>query len=185
LNNITGVIEYLDAKEGQWGTMFSIKVNGTRYSLGKLDPTAKFGVVKGDVVRFSAAQNAKGYWDVKGPITKVAEAEPQVVRASPSAAAVGGVAATYRAAEDNKQKVISRQAARNSAIQFLQLAQAAGVLPAAPKTKGQGFDLLRDLLDKITDEFYNDSLNPKAYTEVAPEAQAAPAAAPADDDWGE
>jgi hypothetical protein len=36
------------------------------------------------------------------------------------------------------------------------------VLPLA-KTKGANFDLLRDHLDKLTDEFYNDSLNPKPY----------------------
>lgn len=161
LEKITGVAEYINTRATSFGTMFSLKVNGTNYSLGKTDPSAKFGVQKGDAVEFAAEQNAKGYWDIKGPVKVLKQEASSAQR--PAAAAAVAQAANYRQADDNKQKVISRQAARNSAIEFLQLAHAAGVLPASPKTKGQGFDLLREQLDKITDEFYNDSLNPQPY----------------------
>jgi hypothetical protein len=160
LEKITGVAEYINSRATSFGNMYALKVNGTNYSTGKDNPSTKYGIEKGDTVTFSAEQNAKGYWDIKGPVKKQEPAAPVVESGSP--AGVVRTAVVARQTEDIKQRTISRQAARNTAVEFLQLAQAAGVLPLA-KTKGANFDLLRDHLDKLTDEFYNDSLNPKPY----------------------
>lgn len=180
LDKITGVAEYINTRATSFGTMYSLKVNGTNYSLGKTDPTAKFQIVKGDAVEFTAEQNAKGYWDIKGPVKKLGGEAASASR--PAAAAAVAASASYRAVDDNKQKTISRQAARNTAVQFMTLLQSVGALPAA-KTKGGNFDLLRETLDKLTDEFYNDSLNPQPVSS-APSTGAETAAA-GDGEWTE
>lgn len=180
LDKITGVAEYINTRATSFGTMYSLKVNGTNYSLGKTDPTAKFQIVKGDAVEFTAEQNAKGYWDIKGPVKKLTGA---VGVERPAAAAAVAASNSYRAADDNKQKTISRQAARNTAVQFMTLLHNAGALPVAKAGgKGGNFDLLRETLDKLTDEFYNDSLDPKS---AAAAPSGAIAAAESDGEWTE
>lgn len=177
METITGTIAFLNSRPTAFGTMYELKINGTGYSTGKDNPAQKFGVAAGDNVSFSAEQNAKGYWNIKGPVTKVTTAP---VAAAPSALAP---AARTNGKSDDVQKSITRQASRNAAIAFLNVAQTAGALPSA-KTKGAGFDLLRDILDRLTDEFYNDSLNPTPY-DAAPQTTGAATAAATDNDWTE
>jgi hypothetical protein len=176
MQSIQGRADYLNSRVTSFGTMYNIKLGGVEYSTGKDDPAAKYGIAQGDIVSFSAEQNAKGYWNIKGPVTKQSA---QAASAAP--AAVGG-GRSYADSNDAKQRSITRQASRNTAVAFLKLAQEAGVLPAA-KNKGAGFDVLREMLDKITDEFYNDSLNPQAFEGSA--EGGATAAAKSDGEWQE
>lgn len=144
----------------------SIKIDGTYYGTGK---AVAPGINKGDFVTFKAEQNAKGYWDVKGPIRKGEGT------ATATSAAAGPVASAYAGKEDSKQKSISWQAARNSAVEFMKLLHERDALPkpAATAKKGDAFSVLSTMLNEITTRFYDESQHPKSGASGASDGDAA------------
>ncbi len=183
---IQGTIEYVNSRDTPYGTMYAYKVAGVNYSLGKKQPTAS----KGDLIAFSAEQNAKGYWDVKGEVNVLGRPHPQQAAGSPAAAATAAsnqrtAARTYMD-DERKQGIISKQAARNSAIAATKILQEAGYLPdiAKGKTKGDQSQSILNFIDELTGRYHADALgldNPKAPGDNG-EAQAAADAA-SDSGW--
>lgn len=131
---IQGRVEYINEREGRYGKMYSIKVDGTNYGVGKYPPR---GIEQGDTVEFDVEYN--GNWPnvARGTLRKVegSSAPP------PSKNAPMKVKAN---SYDDRQTVISKQAALNTALEFLKFAHAAEKLPV-PAAKNQGYGYLRTL----------------------------------------
>lgn len=143
---ISGIVEAVrDFKTNTGATMYTLVVNGERYGTGSKKPNCSAG----DMVTFDVVE--KGQY-------KNADLRSLVVEAG----ARGAVAAQSAAASkpfisnDNRQEVISKQAAVNSAIGFCNLVVAAGALPGstAKATAEDKYDVIEALFDKKLREFY-------------------------------
>lgn len=149
-DKIQGKIQYLNEKEGKFGTMYSIKVDGTNYGIGKYPPR---GVEQGDTVEFEVEYN--GNWPnvARGTLRKI-EGAPA---ASPPATS-GGTTAPAKAAwaggrNADTQDIISKQAALNTALGFLEFALKNETLPV-PKAKNAGYGYLKTIWFKEAAELY-------------------------------
>lgn len=133
-DKISGKIQYLNERDTKVGKMYSIKVDGTNYGVGKYPPR---GVGQGDVVEFEVEYNGNYPNVARGTLRKVEGAS------APPAAAPATKAA-YKAANsyDDRQDVISKQAALNTALAFLEFAKANDKLPV-PAAKGAGYGYLK------------------------------------------
>jgi len=151
---VKGKIQKISSRDTQYGTMYSIQVNNEYYSIGKYPPK----VSEGDYVKFDVTANGK-YWNLtKGSkVERVTgedvPAETPTRTAPPSRGGYGG------GNDDKRQDVISKQAARNSALTFIQLAVANGAIEF-PKTANadKKFAILSAFLDETTEKFYNYSV---------------------------
>lgn len=59
---ITGILEKITENPTQFGVMYSIKVGGKNYGLGKTKPAAS----EGQTVSFTASKNDRGYFQAEG-----------------------------------------------------------------------------------------------------------------------
>lgn len=180
-----GTVEYVNSRETNYGTMFAYKIGGINYSIGKNKPTAN----KGDLIAFEATQNAKGYWDAKNVQVLGRTAATQAAATPQAAGAVGStpraVARTYMD-DERKQGIISKQAARNSAIAATKILQEAGYLPdvAKGKTKGDQSQSILNFIDELTRRYHADALGLDSPASPPDNGEAeAVAAAAADTDW--
>lgn len=142
---ITGIKE----KDTKFGKMYDIVIDGTTYGAGKFPPK---GYAAGDYVSFEATQKGQ-YWNLTpGSLSKTNA--PAGVAAPPKMEA-------SRITRD-KQDVISRQSALNSALQHVSNLIAAGAIPAGAAAKGPK---MADKIDAITasyvEKFYEQSTGDK------------------------
>lgn len=167
---VQGVVQEVRTKQTSFGPMYDIVVDGVSYGAGKFAPKAKAG----DVVEFDSQQ--------KGNYNNITPKTLRVTGTGSAPAPRPAVASAPARGNDfgKNQEVISRQAARNSAIAFLNLAHAAGSLPlgAASAKVGDKFDALDAMCDKLTEKFFNHSQGVAAPSSDKP----VPAAPPADGD---
>lgn len=160
---IVGYVQDVKEKTTKFGPMYDIIVNGTTYGVGKFAPK---GYAKGDYVQFEAVQKGN-YWNLThGSLSKI---DPPAGTPAPKPAP-GPVV-------DNRQEVISKQAALNSAISHVSNLIAAGAIPAGAASKGPK---MVDKLDAITAEytmhFYEQSTGNKLELNVKGEGEDANAA---------
>ena len=143
-NEIQGFIQFLDARETSFGTMYDIKVNGTKYGLGKFKPK---GIAQGDYVSFTAEQKGK-YWNVKsGSLSKLDK---------PAAVEAPKASGNSYNSFDNRQTIISKQAALNTSLTFVKLLQDAGALPMPAKVaKDKQADLIEQIVMEYAGKFYH------------------------------
>lgn len=137
-NEIQGYIQFLDEKTTSYGAMYDIKVNGTKYGLGKFKPK---GVAVGDYVKFEGVQKGQ-YWNVKPGTLQKLDAPAAT---TPPTAAKGGSNSF-----DNRQVIISKQAALNTSISFVKTLADAGALPIPAKVAS---DKKADLIEQIVMEY--------------------------------
>lgn len=141
MSQISGVIQAIETRSVAGGkTAYSIRVGGESYGAGLYAPKAK----EGDYVTFGLDES-RGYRNVERGTLKVGKAPKG--EAAPAAA-------TYAAPKsgfDARQDAISRQAASNTAIGFLELLLKAEALPLG-KTKRQ--EAVETMLHKYEQEFY-------------------------------
>lgn len=134
---IRGRVEYIneyDAKSKS-GKRYSLKVDGTNYGVGIYPPR---GIEQGDTVEFEVEYN--GNWPnvARGTLRKIEGGAP--ARSSPPSRTASPKANAF----DDRQDIISKQAALNTALAFLELANKNETLPV-PKSKNQGYGYLRTL----------------------------------------
>lgn len=150
---IKGVVQAIETRSVAGGkTAYNVVVAGQSYGAGLYAPKAR----EGDYVQFEV-DDSRGYKNVARGTLKVstgkppAEAVAEAAATAPQRTASGGVV-------DNRQDTISKQAALNSAIAFLSVAQSAEAL-GLPKTdtKGQRIAALDAMLVKYTQDFYQQS----------------------------
>jgi hypothetical protein len=140
----------------------------------------------GDYVKFEI-DDSRGYKNVARNSLKVSAGKPpadavaQAEATAPRKTSTGG-------SVDTRQDTISRQAAMNTAIQFMQLLQAAGHLPSAT-AKGKGQESLELMLKQYSKDFYECNTG-VVFKDITPGtkneevAVAAPQeAAPSDEKW--
>lgn len=138
-----GFITKIDSRKTQWGTYFDVYIDGKNMGGGKFPPK---GVAEGDYVTYEAEKNSKGYDTIKaGSLAKAAQP--------------AGVAAPVKPAPStitmDKQDVISRQAALNSALAFMEILQAADAIPAGKTLSAdKKADKYKAILLNYVAEFY-------------------------------
>lgn len=147
---IQGFLERIDVKTTQYGNMHDLVVGGKKYGAGKFPPK---GVAAGDYVQFEATQKpGSNFWNVQSGSLSKLDKPAGVAPPAPAASSGGG---SY----DDRQVVISKQAALNSALTFVQLLVAADALPIAKKdmTTAKAADAMQAVVDHYTDLFYKQS----------------------------
>lgn len=139
MNIESGVVEKITEKDGTYGKMYSMKVNGNWYGIGKYPPKCN----EGDSVEFQ--------WTARGNFRN---AEPKtltkVQRSQPTPAAQ-----PYAPAPDKRQETISKQWAINAGVQWMTALIAAEALPNLKKTAtaSEKYDYLNALLMDKVNEF--------------------------------
>jgi hypothetical protein len=182
---ITGIIQSIIEKQTNAGVMADIVVGGEKYGAG----LKKFLKAKeGDYVKFTL-DDARGFKNVERNSLKVSQGKPPaeaVEQAAATKARVAGAVSGF----DARQDAISRQAASNTAIAWMQLLASQDALPkATAKAKGsaaQALDLVREEYEKT---FYERNTG-QEYKLIGPAAKEAEedagdddTAAPADQEW--
>lgn len=148
--DMTGVVQAVNVKDVSGGRKsYDVVVAGQAYGAGLYAPKCKVG----DYVKFEIAES-RGYKNIARNSLKIsankppAEAVAQAEATAPKTNSQGG-------SFDTRQDVISRQAATNSAIQFMTLLASQEALPAASgKNKGTKQEVLETLLHQYEASFY-------------------------------
>lgn len=162
MSEITGVVQSVVARQVAGGkTMYDVIVAGQKYGAGMYAPKCK----EGDYVKFELDES-RGYKNIGRGSLKVSANKPPAEALAEAAATQ--VKASTGASYDSRQDCISRQAATNTAIEFLRIlgeADALG-LPAA-NTKGKKAEVLEAMLRKYTTEFYEQNTGVK-WKDISP-----------------
>lgn len=145
---IQGFLDRVNEKNTNFGKMYDLVVAGKSYGVGKYAPK---GVAAGDYIQFEATQKpGSNFWNVQsGSLSKIDK--PAGIAPAPAPSGSGSY--------DDRQVVISKQSALNSALTFVQLLVAADALPIAKKdmTTAKAADALQAVVDHYTDLFYKQS----------------------------
>jgi hypothetical protein len=146
---IKGKVNRITERETQYGTMYNLDVAGNQIGIGKYPPK----VAEGDYVKVPIERKGNYLNLAKGG--RIEKIKPDEVPSSPPAASAGGKSYTpYN--DDKRQEVISRQAARNSALTFLgQLLAAEAIAFPKTATPEKKAAILRANLEQLTGEFNN------------------------------
>lgn len=117
--------------------------NGDRVGVGKFPPK---GISAGDFVEYDVIMKGK-YMNLKpGSLSK---------KDAPAGITAPAKQPGFVPSSDKRQEVISKQAALNSALQFVNILVAADALPMPKATKvGEKADLLHQVVDRYTGLFY-------------------------------
>lgn len=147
-DKISGKIQYLNERDGSYGKMYSIKVDGTNYGLkGKFPPR---GIDAGDYVEFEVEYKGNYKNVAQGTLRKIEGAEASATTTSaPAKQAAFNKASSF----DDRQDVISKQAALNTALAFLEFAHKNETLPV-PKQKNAGYGYLKTVWMQEAAELY-------------------------------
>lgn len=127
---VTGVIDAINTRDTSAGKMYDIVVNGKSYGAGKYAPSASVG----DAVEFEAEQNGRFLNVGRKTLRKIPKSE---VESQPTATATREYSARPAAKAsdgwDERQATISKQAAINTAIEFVKVANDVGALKLPAK----------------------------------------------------
>ena len=164
--NIQGTVEQVFSRAAGRGTAYNIKVNGQYYGCGFQPPSCS----EGDNVSFEIEQNAKGYWNVSGPIQvtgKAAPPQPNQGNQGQQKPQTGGNSRDQYWQEKEQrdianQKIIQYQASRNAAIEVVKSALENDALSLGQKKQGK-LDVLLAVIDEVTDRFDKDSIDMRDY----------------------
>ena len=142
-----GYISAINEKDTTAGKMYDFMIDGKRIGAGKFPPK---GFAAGDYVNYEVDQKGNFLNLRSGSMSK---ATPPAGVPSPSAAparssgSVGGY--------DSRQEVISKQAAANTALTFLNLLASQDAIPMPSKaTKDKKADLIEAVLYEYIGKFY-------------------------------
>ena len=144
--SVTGYIKYIDERETSVGTMYDVNIDGTKIGVGKFAPK---GFSVGDYV--TATFTEKGKYknlDRNGLVKATAPADGGPKPTS-------GISYNAGAANDLRQDTISKQAASNTAIAWINVLVTVDALPVVKASKDKKADLMDELRRKYTAEFYH------------------------------
>lgn len=153
MSNVTGVVQEIATRSVAGGkTAYNVVVAGQAYGAGLYAPKCK----QGDYVTFEVDES-RGYKNVARGTLRVsankppAEAVAEAAATAPRTNSAGG-------SFDNRQDVISRQAALNSAIAaFGAIAQADAAGLPKTDTKGKRLEAALTIIEELRSRFYEDS----------------------------
>lgn len=189
MSTVTGIVQKVEKMQrGQW-EMADIYVAGQKYGAGP----AKFLKAKeGDYVQFESEQNGN-FLNVVRNSLKVSKNKPPAEALEEAKKTSSNVSQAVKGF-DNRQDIISRQSASNTAVAYMQVLQAADAIavPAGKaKSKGGIMEYYDTLLAEYTKFFFESNtgqewkdIRPSAKSEEEDEApfEEGPSA-PADDEW--
>lgn len=186
LMSITGVVQEVQTRDVSGGKKaYNVVVGGQSYGAGLFAPKCKVG----DYVQFEVDES-RGFKNVARGSLKVSKNKPPA-EAVAEAAATAPKVSTTGGTVDMRQDTISRQAAMNTAIQFMTLLSSNDALGLPASAKGKKQEVLESMLAKYMAEFYERNTG-VAYKDISPsaakteEAKDAPEAVedtPADEEW--
>lgn len=142
-----GVVQEVRAYQTKAGQMYSIKMNGVDYSTGKTKPE----VTGGDRISLTYVENGQyKNADLRSITVLQKQAEPSVGTKEIQQGSPYGKSS-------EQQIIISRQAARNTAIQYLELLRNVEAIPfpASAGTPKKRFDIMAILLEQLTQDFFD------------------------------
>lgn len=150
MSQVTGKVTAIDERSTDYGTMYNVKVNGKSYGHGKAEP--KFEV--GDYISFDVEKRGR-FENMVSRSIRVLD-EPPASAPAPQPSYGGGGKRQWNAGnDDKKQEAISKQAARNTAIEFMNLLASQDALPVGKTAKPEAkYTALRGILERLTEEFY-------------------------------
>lgn len=168
---VRGYLNDIDARSTKFGTYYALVVDGKKHDTGSKFPPK--GVAVGDYITFETKQNDRGYETmVQGSLSKASA--PAGVTPAVAAAAVA------QASGPDRQEIISKQAALNSALAMANLLVAGGGVPVGKTaTPAKVAELLEAIVMSYTAKFYRYATGQEY---ELPEDDAAAAVA-ADVDW--
>jgi hypothetical protein len=120
MTQVSGQVNQIKGRQTQFGEMFDVIVNGQAYGLGKFPPR---GINPGDFVSLEFEQKGNFRNVVKGSLRKddsAATSAPPTTASKETPAAYAGRAPYV--AFDERQEMISKQSALNTALTFCKLA---------------------------------------------------------------
>jgi hypothetical protein len=171
MSEVTGVIQAINARTVAGGkTAYDVVIAGQKYGAGFFKPKAN----EGDYVTFTATQNGN-FQNIERGTLKVSANKPAASEAATQKSAVGKAVNSF----DARQDAISRQAASNTAIAWVNLLHTAGALNIPASKKGQAQAILDTLRLEYEKKFYEGntgnewkdiSPNPTAVDEAGDEA---------------
>jgi hypothetical protein len=170
-DTITGVVEAIDVRETNAGTMYNIKVNGKSFGYGRYPPKAKAG----DTITFGVKYNGQyANVDTKNvQVTPGSGAPPQKSFTSAPSNDAGKNAywENKEKADAAKQVTIERQAALNSAIAFANVIVGANLVPTPANAKPKDVvAIIESMVLHYRDVFLATSTE-KSATATAPTAE--------------
>ena len=150
MSMVVGTVEEVTQFNSSAGLLYGIKVNGENYGTYKTKPACN----KGDTVSFRFKANGN-YKNVDMKTLEIQAGVPQVQTV------LGPLSVPApREPYVDKQPIIARQAALNTAVAFLDVLVAAGAVPGIGKTTKpeEAYGILEALLNEKADEFYTASM---------------------------
>lgn len=173
---VTGIVENIVARNTRVGDMYDLVVNGKKYGAGRYAPR---DIKQGDFVSFEVDVKQNGQYtnyDIRrGTIRKEEGRPPQEADKSEAKQSAKQTHVPF----DNRQEVISKQAALNTALTFCNLAASLGAVPM-PKTvkEADKLGLISKWVLDTAAQFYGLSTGGKwEVPDLAPAAPQKPAAA--------
>lgn len=139
--NEAGFITKIETGNTKFGERWYVHVNGQRLLIGKFQPK---GLAEGDYVTYETEQNGQ-YTNLKNGTMQ---------KAAPPAGAEKPTPPKPSSIKTDRQDVISRQAALNSAQAFLTFLASQEALPVT-KAKSKDPDMYEAMLMEYTAKFYH------------------------------
>lgn len=167
--SVTGYIKFIDERDTTVGKMYDINVDGTKIGVGKFKPKVNVG----DYVE--ATYTEKGQY-------KNLDRNGLRVMAAPANGGPKPSASGSSPGYDNRQDTISKQAASNTAIAWINTLMTADALPVVKAAKDKKADLMDELRLKYTAEFFQLATGNEM---LLPELDKAAATAAAPTSWDE
>lgn len=171
-NVVTGVVEEVSSRVGAYGTMYSIKVDGTWYGAGNIKPGEK-----GDTLKFSAYKNGQ-YWNAKQfekveAVTTAPVAEQPAETVKPTTTSITTTAAPvrqeYSKPFDERQSSIVFQSSRNTALELVKLLVANEAAGFTKSDKGKDkHEKIVALHDDLTTRLYHQAMDHINFVGKAP-----------------
>lgn len=190
---VSGQVSAINARTTKFGDMYDVVVNGKKYGAGKYAPR---GIQQGDFVTFEVDVKQNGqYTNYNIRTGTMRKDDGNTAGSSPAPSAPVRSTGSQAGGFDNRQETISKQAALNTALTFVNLAASQGAIPHLAKAKeSDKLGLVQAVVLEYAATFYNLSTgntwdlptvetvavaNPKAKPKAKPEPEAV-----ADDDNG-
>lgn len=172
MNIESGVVQRITEKDGMYGKMYSMQVNGQWYGIGKYPPKCS----EGDNVEFQWVP--KGNFRNADPKTVTRSSAPVTSQPQQSGGNTGYV---------DRQGIISKQWAVNAGVQWVTTLVNAEALPNLKKTANasEKYDYLNGLLMEKTSEFLFIATGQTLGEEMVKQSLTKDSAAehPSDDAW--
>lgn len=149
---VEGYVQALEQRPTKTGkTMYVVKVNGVGYGAGMYPPKFK----QGDFISFTSSMNGN-FHNMETRTVTVKQAPPMPVAPTGYIGQLGTNPPKANSGWDDRQDIISKQAALNSAQHMVEILASCGAIVGLDKAKtcADKMKLLNALVDEYTSDYY-------------------------------